>query len=294
MIAPSPQTIRHAFERVHTVYTNRDIILVPRADRDALYKFNLPVPVSEGDWVRVQKKGIYKGDIAYVLHADLVNSTVTVLLLPRLSYSKGRNQSQVIRPLPVLFDPNRAREVFGPGSVQGDDAAQSFKFQEMSFQRGFLKFLFPLRQLVIKDVQPTFAEMENFCSYLMMVKPSWDWSRCKWYRDDYLNSLRIGDRIRIEQGEGMGQVGHVADLKEYGVVEVRLTEEINANSSSGNRQLEVPLHHTVRAFKVGDYIRVRHGVHAGIRGHIVGASETTLKVIALQSDNLGLCPDMVR
>jgi small-conductance mechanosensitive channel len=55
--------------------------------------------------------------------------------------------------------------------------------------------------------------------------------------------------------------------------------------------LEFPILHTERAFKAGDYIRVRHGVHAGVRGHVVDVGESTLKVIALRSDNLEFIPN---
>lgn len=292
LVAPNPQIIQRVFERVHTVYVNRGITLVPQEDCDVLCRMlrDEDVPFKAGDWVRVKKKGLYKDDVGCVLNADLPNSTITMLLRPRLSYVNGQ---QFTRPLPALFDPDRARVVFGPGSVQGDDATQCFSFQGMSFQHGFLKCSFPLRQLVTKDVLPKFSEIENFYSHLMTMTPPWDWSRCKWYRDDYFNSLRTGDRIRVEQGEGMGQVGYLVGVKEYGVVEVRLTAEINADLSQ-DLELELLAHQTVRAFKAGDYIMIRHGVHAGIRGHVAEVGKTTLKVIALRSDNLGLCPDMVR
>ena len=289
VMAQSPQHIQRAFERVHTVYTlDGNIAWVPPADRDLVYQSNRPVPVKVGDWVRVRKKCVYKDDIAYVLNADLLNSTVTVLLFPRLSYLKDC-KSPITRPLPAHFDHNRARFVFGPTSVCGDDATQAYTFREMSFQSGLLKCVFPFRQLVMKDIRPTFKEMENFCPYLIKTTPSWDWSQYRWYRDDYLNSLRIGDRVRVVRGEGMGQVGYLVDVKEYGVVEVRLSAEINANLNQ-DLQLELPTHYTVRAFQVGDYVRVRHGIHTGVRGHVVEIDKKILKVIALPSDNLEVCP----
>jgi ribosomal protein L24 len=287
--AQSPLHIQRAFERVHTVYTNRDIILVPQRDCDELYQMNRPVPVRDGDWVRVKKKGLYKDDVGYVLTTDLLNSSVTVLLLPRISYAKDRLDSAITRPPPAPFDHNRARSVFGLDSVKGDDAAHSCQFQQMSFQGGLLKSLFPLRHLVTRDVQPTYRQIEKLYSYLMTTTPSWDWSRDTWYRGDYLNSLCVGDRVRVQRGEGTGQVGHVVDVKEYGVMKVLLTAEMNTSLRvSGDLLLEIPVDHTVRVFQVGDYIRVRHGIHTGVRGYVIEFSEMTLKVVALQSDNLEL------
>lgn len=298
VIARSPQHIRRAFERVHTVYTSdRDIILVSQADNNLLFGLNSPLPVKEGDWVRVKVKGLYKDDIGYVLNADVPNSSAMVLLFPRLSYVKGlkndRKNGLITRPPPALFDHNRARVVFGQISVRGNDATQSYTFRKMSFQDGFLKRVFPFRQLVMKDVHPTYKEIEGFCPYLMKTTPSWDWSRSRWYRDDYLKGLCIGDRVRVVQGQEMGRVGYVVDVKEYGVVEVQYSTELNTNLDTDVR-VELPAHHTVRAFRVGDYIRVRHGIHTGIRGDIVEIDKNTLRVIATLSDNPELNRDMVR
>ena len=82
-----------------------------------------------------------------------------------------------------------------------------------------------------------------------------------------------------------------ADTKD-GIAQVLLTREANVNLDQDWLQ-EFPIHFIERAFITGDYIRVLHGVHAGIRGHVVEVDRHTLKVIALQSDNLEFSPNLV-
>src|ERR1700677_2096173 len=140
--------------------------------------------VMQGAFICVKKRGIYKDNLGFVHNID--DSKVTLLLVPRLSYVPDRHHHLFGRPSQALFNPNRAREVFGLGAVEGDDTTQFYKFQKSSFKGGFLECIFSFCQLVTKNVQPMFKELEIFSASLMMDLRSF--ARFNWYCDELLNS----------------------------------------------------------------------------------------------------------
>src|ERR1700677_4453277 len=92
--------------------------------------------VTQGAFVHVKKRGIYKDDLGFVLNVD--DSKVMLLLVPRLSYVPDRHHHLFGRSSQALFDPNRAQEVFGLSAVKGDDTMQFYKYQKSLFKGGFL------------------------------------------------------------------------------------------------------------------------------------------------------------
>ena len=255
-----PQDIRRIFQHVHTVYTTRPVTLV--SPNECVQLVNMPTaenPLSEGTWVRI-KRGRYKGDVGYITRVRK-NAEVRLLLVPRIHYQEGPTWT---RPPQDLFRVDLARAVFGEDKVVrlADD---TFLFQEKRFEGGLLSHSFSRGALTMEGAFPLLEEIELFSQ-----SPRWDArARLKWESDVVAAALRVDDRVEITEGELKGAVGRVTK-KDNDRVEVQPLSHF-----LGQRPFDVDLRVCLlpsqvrRIFKIGDYIQVRCGNHAGKYGYIV-------------------------
>ena len=265
--APSPADIRRTFERVHTVYLYRGINLVPTAERVQLLELGSLNVIAKGDWVRI-KRGTYKGDVGYVVNTDTFHSRVRLRLLPCLSYQKnpgGLKRALPTRPSPTLFDPERVRKVFGLDSVKQRRNGY-FTFKAMTFKNNLLERHLGFHDLDADGVRPTLQEIGLFGQSL-----GFDQSIVlRWEAEEATAALNVGDRVEILRGEQKGCIGTIIDKREnIAQVHVGEPERITVE----DLLLDIPAGQLCKSFKLGDYIQVRHGIHAGEYGHIVKLPE---------------------
>jgi transcription elongation factor len=254
----NPEDIRHAFDRMHTVYLHRGITLIPPSECTQLLDMPLAdIAITEGHWVRV-KNGVYKGDPGYV--AKVIDaSKVKVLLVPRIPYQES---SVSARSPPALFDADRARTAFGQDAVRqvGD---RCLIFQQMTFKDGLLEREYDPRQLSTTGSHPTFEEIALFGQSMGRDKEA----RRRWEADEAAAALCIHDRVEVIEGELTGTCGIITG-KQDDIVQVQLHLDDNA-PLNGDHPFELPARQVRKFFKIGDYIRVRHGLYAGKCGYVV-------------------------
>jgi transcription elongation factor SPT5 len=275
--APTTGDIRRAFAQTHIVYVDREISFVPLPERVQLLEMKTVMTVAEGDWVRT-RSGTYKGDIGYVTEVITYSAKVRVFLVPRLSYlerSKDLKRLPETRPLPALFDADRARNIFGTEAVQ--QGKDWLRFQGMKFKDGFLERRVNVHTLNTKNVRPTFEEIELFNASSGWCKAA----RHRWKVEDTIASLSVNDRIKIIKGELKGLRGIITS-KDVNSVQVHLRKDDN-DALNEDQLLEVPAHQIHKSFSVGDYVRVRLGVHAGKSGFIVNMSNDDILQITTAS-----------
>lgn len=272
--APSPEDVQRALGRTYGVYLNQGIHLVPLEDRVQLLELRVfRSDVTQGGWARV-KTGLYKGDVGHVLEVDTLRQTARVLLIPRISYQKqpnGRKRAHFTRPLSGLFDPARARAIFEEDAIDKRDGF--ILFQKEKYKDGLLNTVLNLRNLTTTDARPSFTEIEAFSqspSISKAVRASWD-------IEDAVSALQLQDQVRVIQGELQGSVGTICD-KQDNTVQVHFGRGDNIVFDD-DQLLHLPAHQVRKHFELGDFIRVRHGVHSGKRGYVVQVSDSNLEFV---------------
>jgi hypothetical protein len=206
-----------------------------------------------GDWVRV-KIGIYEGDPAYVTAAK---NKIRLLLVPHISYEQF---DIVTRTQRALFDPDRARAVFGGSAVQ--QVNNTLVFKRMTFKDGLLEKVFPRNQLIIGGVRPTSEEIELFSQSPQFPRHS----RAKWEAKEVADALCLHDRIEVVAGDLKGKQGVITG-KYRDVVQVHLS--VNDHHSVDNGlPFDLPAVYVRKSFEIGDYIQVRSGIHASKYGYV--------------------------
>jgi hypothetical protein len=252
----SVENIRRALAHVPAAYLHRGIFLVPPDERTPL--LGMPADIlGPGDWVRV-KVGIYEGDPAYVTAAK---NKIRLLLVPRISYEQ---HDVVTRPQLALFDPDRARAVFGGSAVQ--QVNNTLVFKRMVFKDGLLEKAFPRKQLIIGNVRPTLEEIESFSQSPQFPRHS----RAKWEAEEVADALCLHDRIEVVEGDLKGKQGIITG-KYRDVVQVNLSVD-DHHSVDNELRFDIPAVYVRKSFEIGDYIRIRSGIHAGKYGYVMKIS----------------------
>jgi Early transcription elongation factor of RNA pol II, NGN section len=270
--APAMVDIRRAFRNVHTVFLNEEIMLVPISERVQLLEMRNTDVVAFGHWVRI-KKGAYKKDLGFVTDMDSFTSRVRLWVIPRLSYSDIK-RTRYTRSDQSLFDPDRARTVFGPDTVQ--QRIDRFKFQGKVFKHGLLERVLALNDLTTKNVHPTYDELRLFSESLGFDKAL----KHRWNTDYAAATLCINDRVRVISGEQKGFLGTIVD-KHENTVQVQLRKEPDARITFEDEPLlDLLACQVSKSFKVGDYVEVRDGFWAGSRGYVLGICDSVLKVLS--------------
>jgi transcription elongation factor SPT5 len=255
-----PQDICRVFQHVHVLSTVRPITLVsPNEFVELINTPNLKNTVSEGTWVRI-KKGKYQGDAGYVasLRKD---QKALVLLVPRIHYQEGPVWT---RPPQDLFRVDLARTVFGEKAVK-HLANNTFQFQEEIFEDGLLARYFRHGALEAETAFPLPEEIELFDQ-----SPRWDArARADWEAGVFAAALYIDDWVEILEGELQGTVARITRKNNDGIEVQPYFYNMDQNPFDEHFRVTLPPRHVRRNFKVGNFIRVRCGDHAGKYGYIV-------------------------
>ena len=254
----SPSHIKRAFEGTHRMVDRNKIIThMPEEECNQLICMpSISNAIVKGDWVRI-KRGHYKGDVTYV---TAVKDKVRLLTVPRILYDVCPAST---RAPPALFDADRACTIFGPDAVRQINADETYVFQRMTFKGGLLEQVFDIKQLTFKNIYPTPEEIQLFSQ-----STGWDRkARDAWEAKGAAAALRERDRIKILTGEFRGALGIVID-KRTDSVQIQLSQD-DRNGLNEDFRLELSVAQVRKFFKLGDYVRVREGVHAGKHGYVV-------------------------
>lgn len=280
------------------------------------YKAPMPIPLDEmidvmgvgkraerqkkGNWVRINRAGIYKGDLAqvYSVREGGNDNQIMIRLIPRLDLKGDRDPyhleeeeneelglhietSRRGRPAQKLFDKNEIFRVLGQEVLPYQDRHTGEMFEPFRgelYKHGLLYKRVSVKTLITGDkVMPTVEELEKF----QMAERRMQMKLALEHGDEDLeveNNLGLdinsvsgvrkikffkGDAVRVVKGEQKGLTGVVEGLSRD-MVNVRVPDLPEPILTS---RLDL-----VKDFKVGEHVKVATGKQAGTVGVIVNVS----------------------
>lgn len=218
-------------------------------------------------WVRI-RVGLYQGDLGWTLDIESDNK-ITVAVIPRLRHhdekGKGTKRKRTAttrgqRPEPRLFDsqdwPERLVETKKPGS---------HVYRGQFFRGGYLELKIHPRDVIVWDLRPMAEEIQFLESNGAFdeYREEKDYSLVDLLRTkNEQATLAIDDRVLVCAGEQKGLIGIIMDIN-WGTVELEVI-------AGGSGSVTVNREDVVRTFRIGDYVIVSGGTHAGAKGWIIG------------------------
>ncbi|XP_050206845.1 putative transcription elongation factor SPT5 homolog 1 [Mercurialis annua] len=163
--------VREACKGLHNIYA-QDILLVPFELMTEVLSFtSKPRRPLRDTWVRM-KTGTYKGDLAKLIHPDILRQTMQVKLIPRIDLQalanklEGREavEEQAILTPPRFMNVDEARELNIHVERREDRMGGGYFdiIGGMIFKDGFLYITVPMKSIRIRNIKPTSAERKNF------------------------------------------------------------------------------------------------------------------------------------
>ena len=269
--AASPLAISRALQGIGEVVRLQGAVqnvLVPLDERIQLLQMDSFITsIKKGSIVQIQRRGVYKHDLALVQDLDTSESSVQVVLVPRIQLERKRKRG---RPEACLFNETTAKSVFSAHSVQVRDGYVHFR--KSVFQDGLIVLKFSLNDVTDHGFEITPSKVRIFrqCRNPAVV----------YAVDRVFNKLQTGDRVCVVSGGCKGLAGRLVDISEDGTVQV--------NSELTSDTVRVLLSEVTRLFRRGDYVEVVGGEHRGDEGFIVTVDASTVGVYVLAGDHEGL------
>ncbi|KAG6806744.1 hypothetical protein H0H92_010158, partial [Tricholoma furcatifolium] len=272
----------------------KKIVSIPSKDAPSILR-EVPYTYPRlGDWVRVTRDHLYKGDLAWVL-AKVDNVTYDLLVVPRVELFPPKRKRKGIRS----ERPPRSRLDFGklvdlnigvtkahvapqndlphfseprpriPTNIIGDYDTESklplivdFYLRRHRYVEGYRV----LRTQHFKLALPTAQDLDMFADCPLISTTIIANARLM------LDALRLqsGDPVKVIEGDTRGAVGHVVD--------------VDANLSRATIALlegptvDVSLDVLRKTLSIGDSVCVVEGNHAGFTGWIVSITVNTVHV----------------
>lgn len=245
----------------------------------AILRPQLREEIREGGCIRILK-GLYKGDLGYVLKKQCDQDVVKIALVPRLSLeppkprpcpgnaqqkgkgTKRKNVSskKVLRPPPVPFNPDEARAIYGESSVVLVDVEGCYRFQPegakggQTFEKGLLIYDVYASGAMAAEPRPLRDELVPFVESYIDPK--------RLNHRLAIKSLGIGDRVAIMQRDLYEVSGILLDIQiEQGVASVEI-----ANGNLPISTVAVKVEDICRDPRPGDHVRAIAGRDKGSYG----------------------------
>lgn len=282
-----------AIEGIQSAFQN-NINMVPIKEMSDTLKVVRDIPtLKPGTYVRL-KRGLYKDDLGYVDCIDLAQNSVNLKLVPRVDYTRlrgalrnqeDRSTKSKRRPQPILFDPDRIRQVGGDITNDGDFMI----FESGHYRRGFLFKKFPLDAIISEGVKPTIPELERFQETAEDLKKELESIHLK----EKKHNLLPGDNVEVIDGELINLRGKVQGVDGDKILILPEHEELKEPLTLNAFELR-------KYFKVGDHVRVIGGRYEGDTGLIVRVednmiillSDLSIEELKVLPKDLQLCADI--
>ncbi|KAE8257821.1 hypothetical protein A4X13_0g2099 [Tilletia indica] len=309
-----PDAVVDAISDIVGVYarTVDNLFHVPVKERADLLKFTkLEHEVKIGEWVRF-KRGKYTGDLAKVIDVAQNGKEVDIKFVPRIDMNPSKqelaqdsrgvkrrrqldsgNNALNKRPQQQHFDPSEIQRVY-PGELT--QRGNIYEFQNDEYSDGFCERHVKVTALIVKDIEPTLAEIEMFQRGRVEldeegnpVNDSVNLRQLAKLKQKAIQVIQPGDHVEVFEGDQRGVRGTVDGIN--GQVIIIKTE----NAEMKGTKVEVQLDHRVRkTFKPGDYVKVGSGDHIDEAGMVVKTdgetttflSDLTMKEVTVFSKNL--------
>ncbi|KAF5378194.1 hypothetical protein D9615_007593 [Tricholomella constricta] len=270
--ANSASDVRELCQGVTDVFGKQIHVIEPEDGPSCLKEANLFTPATPS-WIRLTKQP-YRGDLAYVNEVGV--GEADVLVVPRLKLQRRSSaghakrkrgstisaqpgQKKSTRPEQALFDHEKVREIFGDKAVQRKN--QTYVFKGNEYLDGYLWL--QTDEYYPEAATPTPEELSLF-------------QHSKSISKEFLQrtlevmgavSLRLGDRVKVAEGEAQGA---------FGVVQNIVGNEADVHLSSEDVQLTLPVKNLRKNIRIGDEVIVRAGPHAGVTGWVITSGDTVL------------------
>lgn len=176
---------------------------------------------------------------------------------PMEEYRYGR------RPLRRPFDVNKVRELYGAEHVVEKD--ELYVFAGQCYRRGLIQLVVPVRDL---DLRPRFS-FSAFSAFGQSHIP--DTAVQSYFWSHYAKTLRIGDRVKIIEGEQTDASAIVADIT--GDIALVVLAFVDL-------AIDVPVRALRRYFKPGDTVAVTAGVDQGKWGTVTSVVDEIVTLVS--------------
>ncbi len=230
-----------------------------------LLKMQRASPVEVGTWVQV-RKGIYKGDVGYVI-TSTESMEVQLLLIPRLSQpvaSKGNPSHS--RSVPTLFDCETAKRLYNIEPVRIQENIYSFRGEK--FEHG----------LIIKSYHSDLISttiscipFELLCLFLESRHPTLMASRSSFLKPSEWHFAE-NDEVYIDPSQLHPSIWdpNPSPLK-TGVVSAIRSDTVEVSTEEGI--VCVPWLKISKVIRQGDFVEVTGGKYLGQTGWVVKLEE---------------------
>ena len=262
VMAPSPSEVRNNLPVSHRTAT-KEITLLPPEEAPSLASFKARQTLPARVWVRI-KKGLYKGDIAFVERSNA--SEAVVVVAPRihpydLPQQKGEKD---------LFSSELATlgglSLVPISSATGVDIG--FTCGDQDFVYGLLRLSLPVDFLTLIELPHpddiSFHVMANFeqptVEETIHLFSAQFWREC--------------DIVEIRGGDLHGVRGSLVDVEWHKRTASLLPHTVEVQKGGDNDESGI-IHCSIpelrRVFRAGDAVKVIAGPRRGYTGHVIAA-----------------------
>ncbi|RDB21895.1 Transcription elongation factor SPT5 [Hypsizygus marmoreus] len=225
-------------------------------------------------WVRI-RRGLYRGDLAFVLDVDPRTLDPELLVVPRVRLpvpsAYQQKKARKGRPGQDILDIHAIEDTYGTDTITHRN--QSWLFNGQLYRDGFL--LMSKVDSLSGEAIPTLNEVKMFRSSTLIPGGCLDRAMALIASED----LQVGDLVRIIGGGSGGLTGHITDLSKDGEADVSLLP----NRTS----ISIPRDCLRRQAVIGDEVTIVVGDHIGKVGWVV-AAEVDFVVIFCRAEYLEL------
>jgi transcription elongation factor SPT5 len=258
------------------VYESKGMVLMPLDERTDLFTCRTEDRrVKAHTWVRL-RRGLNKGDLAYVLRSSVNSDVVQIAVLPRIPFSlpddrtrariDKRRKLNTPRPPQLSFDPKETRRIHGPGSVT--QMGEYLVFQGKTFLRGMQVLKIHSTLTLLRVPSPPLDALKPFIDAGFITPPD----ALAATSSAIAALVRPGDSVELIAGEQRGCRAMVVTCHDdVAVVDVQPFDSNLRPLDCSPFLLTVPLKNIQRIFRVGDNVRVRTNEpeHGGSTGCVV-------------------------
>ena len=245
--------LRHLVKRAPGIIHNQNGFISERVDSSdgmTLLKLQHVSPLEVGKWVQV-RKGIYKGDVAYVT-STIGSGGVRLLLVPRLSQPQSSTGNfSHSRSAPTLFDCEAAKKLYNIEPVHIQKNIYSFRGDR--FEHGLI-----IKSYASALVSATVSCMpfEIFCRFLESRHPALMSSRSSFLKPLEWHFAEGDEAYIVNNGES----------DKSGVVTALRSDAVELSTEEGI--VSVPWLKIRKVIRQGDFVEVTGGMHLGSTGWV--------------------------
>lgn len=258
---------------IANAYPHSKMNLVPMREMPDLLRVMKSKELIQGSYVRI-RKGLYTGDLAVVEEAIPNGITVTLKLVPRLTYGFDEDQPKPLapggdkrkrpgfapaqslasRPPARLFSEVEAKKKHARFLISNNTLTRkSYTYKNENYEDGFLIKDYRVNQISTEGVQPKLEETQLFARTGQDGSDQLDLEALKHTLNDTStaeSSYQVGDEVEVFAGEQRGLLGRTERVN-GNIVSIRVTKD-----DLKGQLVEVPVRNLRKCFNEGDNVVV--------------------------------------